>query len=94
MSGETLQRMSDESMPEESDMSESPFSPDNAAALSLIMQMRIYDVLLGILDVLEDDFEKSHGKRPNVSDMIYEAHQAGTIVSGLPFFIPKAENEQ
>lgn len=64
----------------------SPFHPNNAAGLSLVMQMRNYDVLMGILDLLEDDYLKNHGKARNTSSLIYEAHKNGRIVSDLPFY--------
>ena len=56
--------------------SDSPFHPNNAAGLQLIMQMRIYDALLSILNHVDE----------NTADAVYEAHQNGQIVSGLPFF--------
>jgi hypothetical protein len=73
----------------------SPFHPDNAAGLNLVMQMRIYDVLMGILDLLEDDYQKRHGgKDRTTSDLIYEAHASGRIVSELPYFDPGEEENE
>lgn len=53
-----------------------PFTPENAVVWQLIVQMRIYDVLMGIMNKLD---EKS-------ADIIYEAHQAGRLVSDFPRF--------
>lgn len=53
-----------------------PFDPSNAAAWQLIVQMRIYDVLMGIMSHLDTE----------TADIIYDAHQAGRLVSEPPKF--------
>ena len=67
----------------EEQIDKGPFHPDNAAGLSLITQMRIYDVLLALLNHFDEDTANS----------IYEAHLQGMIVSSLPTFAGSVEDE-
>lgn len=58
---------------------DSPFDPENAAGLSLIVQMRLYDVLMAVLNKID----------PETADRIYDAHEKGQIISSLPAYIPE-----
>jgi hypothetical protein len=51
-----------------------PFSPEEAPGVQLIVQMRLYDVLLGILTVLDKGMAES----------IITAHAEGKILAPLP----------
>jgi hypothetical protein len=53
-----------------------PFSPDNAPGMSLIVQMRMYDVLLAILNE----------QNPDVCDRILEAHAQGKLLAPVVTF--------
>ena len=79
----------------ELDDSKDPFTPQNAPAWALIVEMRNYDVLMGILTVLEEihNSDKPKHKHLNLSDTIYEAHIAGKLVSEPPTFVVPSQEE-
>lgn len=56
-----------------------PFTPENAAGLSLIVQMRMYDVLLGIYSEMN----------PDRAARLIERHQAGKVIGPYPNFVPE-----
>lgn len=61
-----------------------PFAPENAAGLSLIVQMRIYDTLMAILNSLDAE----------TADLVYEAHKKGRIISDLPAYLPEETDDE
>lgn len=77
------QQLDDEAVDETHDP-ESPFHPDNAAGLALIVHMRNYDVLMAILNKID----------PMAADMVYEAHKKGQIITDLPSYLPEPEPVQ
>ncbi len=58
-----------------------PFSAQNAPGLSLIVQMRTYDVLLALLNHFDEE----------TADKITEAHESGQILTSLPSFVSEGE---
>lgn len=52
-----------------------PFSPENCPKLSLVVQMRIYDVLMALLNE----------KNPDVATALEHVHERGGIVGVLPY---------
>ena len=63
---------------------DNPFDANNAPGLALIVQMRLYDVLMAILNKLDSDS----------ADLLYDAHSVGQIISALPSYLPKEEDEE
>lgn len=51
-----------------------PFSPENAPVVNIIMQMRIYDVLMALLTHTDKDAAKA----------LLELHADGTIFGSIP----------
>lgn len=68
----------------EDEAASDPFSPEEAPGLSLIMQMRIYDVLMAMY--METNMEAA-------KDLL-EMHSRGQILGPLPSFYPEGEDEQ
>lgn len=53
-----------------------PFAPENAPGLSLVVQMRIYDVLLGIYSEMA----------PEKAAALMDMHAGGKVIGSLPNF--------
>jgi hypothetical protein len=58
---------------------DSPFSSENAPGLNLIVNMRIYDVLMGLY------MEQA----PEKATALMEMHAEGKILTALPSYIPE-----
>lgn len=54
---------------------EDAFSPENAAKLSLVVQMRIYDVLMALLNEQDE----------TLANRLHELHSAGRVLGSLPW---------
>lgn len=52
-----------------------PFSPTNAPKLALVVNMRIYDVLMALLNE----------KDPEAATRLHEIHSEGRVVGSLPY---------
>jgi hypothetical protein len=57
----------------------SPFGPEEAPGISLIVQMRIYDVLMAMY---------THLDKVGAADLM-EIHTKGGIIGSLPLFDPE-----
>lgn len=57
-------------------INEDPFAPENIGVLQFIMLGRIYDVLMADLQI----------KKPEVAEMIAEAHSKGFLIGVPPIF--------
>ena len=68
----------DVSGPADPVQNDDPFHPSNVAGVQLIVQMRIYDVLLGILANLNEQGEE-------LSNILIETHNNGKIMGPLPW---------
>lgn len=60
---------------ETSETSQDAFSPENSMKLALVVQMRIYDVLMALLNEQNED----------VATRLYEVHSNGQIIGSLPW---------
>jgi hypothetical protein len=56
-------------------MSEDAFSPENSIKLQLVVSMRIYDVLMALLN--ETD--------PEAASALHELHSQGKVLGSLPW---------
>lgn len=56
-------------------MVEDAFSPENSAKLSLVVQMRIYDVLMALLNEQNEE----------AASLLHDLHAAGKVLGSLPW---------
>jgi hypothetical protein len=68
-------------MGELEDTREDAFSPENSQKLQLVVQMRIYDVLMALLN------ESS----PDVAEKLYHLHSDGKVLGSLPWLNMESE---
>ena len=60
---------------EEGAVYDDPFSPENSAKLSLVVNMRIYDALMAIL----------HETSPESAERLNKIHEEGGLLCSLPW---------
>lgn len=61
-----------------------PFSPENVGAVQTVVLMRIYDVLMTILQ----------DANPDMAKQLHELHAAGQILGSLPYLDISPEDVQ